>query len=60
MYNLVSVHPKSIKLGQTIILKVIFYVVVSEPRPSFQLNLGMAYPYNICCMVLSIKEKKML
>ena len=28
VYNLVFVHPKSIKLGQMTSLKVIFYVVV--------------------------------
>ena len=29
VYNLVSVHPKSIKLGQMTTLNVIFHVVVS-------------------------------
>ena len=38
VHNLVSVHPKSIKLGQITSLKVIFHVVVDwlkfETRPS--------------------------
>ena len=32
VYNLVSVHPKSIKLGQMTSLNVIFYVVASFYR----------------------------
>ena len=48
-HNLVSVHPKSIILGQMTNLNIIFHVVVSvyrllkfETRPSSLLNFGTA------------------
>ena len=50
VYNLVSVHPKSIKRGQLTNLSVIFHVMVSdyrfskcETRPSSLCNFRMTY-----------------
>ena len=50
VYNLVSIRPKSMKLGQMINLNVIFHMVGSvlfETRPSSPLNFGIRMAY--CC-----------
>ena len=55
VYNLVSIRPKSMKLGQMTNLNVIFYMVQFidwlqfETRPSSPLNFGMAYRCEPCC-----------
>ena len=45
VYNLVSIRPKSMKLGQMTNLNVIFHMaeLQFETRPSSQLTFGMAY-----------------
>ena len=50
VYNLVSIRPKSMKLGQMINLNAIFHTIFQfidwlqfETRPSTPLNFGMAY-----------------